>query len=972
MTDARILIVEDELIVAMDIRNTLEHYGFVVAGQTDRGEDAIIKARDLRPDLILMDINLRGVLDGIEAAIQIRTQFNLPVIFLTAFGNSTMVERARLAEPFAYIFKPFDERELVSNIEMALHKHEMERKVRASEDKFRSVIQHSSDGIVLADKQGNLIEWNRAAERISGLMRPDVLGKPLWEVIFHMLPVEQQSSEMRDEFAVKWSLGTQDGYASGLDQLTEMEIETPQGSRRIVQTNGFLITTSEKLIAGTIMRDVTEYKQGQEAILNSERRFRALIEHGRDNISLLSAEGDLLWESPSITHTLGYAHNQFLGRSIFELMHPDDQQWTRNLFLQVVRASGSSQEGVFRLLRSDGSWRWIEATATNLLQEPVVRAIIINYRDITDRKQAEEKLLIKEAAIASSINAIALSDLHGSLNYVNKSFVKLWGFENESEVLNKSVTMFWTDKEQAAGVMKALQLEGSWLGEMPAKKQNGSPFDAQVSAHLVRGLDGKPICFMASFLDITERKRAEAELRKLSQAVEQSANAVVITDTDGHIEYANPKFVEVSGYPLSEVLGKTPRILNSGTHDKEFYRNLWQTIKAGEVWRGEVRNRRKDGTLYWEDSTITPIFDSTHKLVNFIALKEDITVRKALEETELDQRKLAEALRDTSAALNGTLNLDEVLDRVLQNIEKVTPFDAALILTIDGHSVRKVRQYNKFQKVSDQSMPGNTQSNLINIPILQQIRETQQPCLIPDIQADVRWRAIPGMTWIRSLISAPVIIRGQVAGLINILSATSGFFTPAHAERLSVFSSQVAIAMNNAQLFEQAHHLSVTDSLTELMNRRQFFEVARTELERSRRYRRSLSAMMIDVDHFKTINDTYGHAVGDLALREVARRIKHSVRSVDVVARYGGEEFIVLMPEIALQEACQVAERVRRSVSDEPIEEDTLEIRVTLSIGVAGIDEQSSNMDILIRYADLALYNAKMSGRNRVESYQSP
>lgn len=714
MTKARILIVEDEQIVAMDIQNTLESNGFAVAGQTDRGEDAIAKIVELKPDLILMDINLKGNLDGIETAIQVRAQFDLPVIFLTAYGNPTIIERARLAAPFGYIFKPFEERELISNIEMALYKHEVDRKVRESEIKFR-----------------------------------------------------------------------------------------------------------------------------------------ALIENGRDNISLLSADGKLLWESPSVTHTLGYEQDQFVGHDIFEIIHPDDLEWTREMFRMVIQKPGNIEEGVFRLLRSDGSWRWIEATATNLLHEPIIQAVVVNYRDIT------------------------------------------------------------------------------------------------------------------------ERKKAETELRKLLQAVEQSANAVVITDTEGHIEYANPKFEEVSGYPLSEVVGKTPRILNSGKHTPEFYRNLWQTIKAGRVWRGEIRNRRKDGTLYWEDSTITPVFDTNHKLVNFIAIKEDITARKALEEAERSHRRLAEALRDTSAALNSTLKLDEVLDRVLENIEKVTTFDAAMVLMVEGHSVRKIRQLNKLQTTLNPVLTGNTQANLINIPLLQTICETQQPCLIPDTRTDPRWRTIPSMSWIRSLISAPVVIRGQVAGVISILSATPGIFTAPHAERLMIFAGQAAVAIENAQLFEQAYYLSVTDPLTELTNRRHFFEVARFEFERTHRYPRTLSVMVIDIDHFKNINDTYGHAVGDAALREVAARIKHSVRTVDIVARYGGEEFIVLMPETALHEASQVAERVRSSVANRPIVDDTVSVTATLSIGVAEMDENSKNIDQLIVYADKALYEAKAAGRNRVASYRN-
>jgi diguanylate cyclase (GGDEF)-like protein/PAS domain S-box-containing protein len=502
------------------------------------------------------------------------------------------------------------------------------------------------------------------------------------------------------------------------------------------------------------------------------------------------------------------------------------------------------------------------------------------------------------------------------------------------------------------------------------RRADGSLYPIEVHLQLVE-YEARTL-FLSIINDITERKRAEENLGKLSQAVNQSANAIVITNINGEIEYANPKFVEVSGYSLSEVLGKTPRILNSGEHSAEFYRNLWQTIKAGTVWRGEIHNRRKDGTLYWEDCTITPIFDLMNRLVNFIAVKEDITARRLLEEAERNQRQLAEALRDTLTALSSSLKLEEVLDRVLENIAKLITFDASMVLLVEGYSVRQIRYRSKNpEELINQTAVGDTQAHLINFPILQEMREIKLPCLIADTQADPRWRAIPGIGWVRSFISAPIIIRGHVAGIINILSATPGFFTSAHTKLLMVFSEQSAVAIENAQLFEQAYFLSVTDPLTELTNRRRFFEIGRLEFERAHRYERTLSVMMVDVDHFKRINDTLGHAVGDLALREIATRIKQIVRTVDIVARFGGEEFIVLMPETELDEACRVAERVRHAVSDIPIEKDAYTFCITLSIGVAEIRKASMDIDELIRCADQALYEAKAAGRNRVLRYQN-
>jgi PAS domain S-box-containing protein len=152
-----------------------------------------------------------------------------------------------------------------------------------------------------------------------------------------------------------------------------------------------------------VSRDITERRRAEEEVRNSEKRFLALLRNGRDNISLLAADGTLLWENPSTNSMLGYRPNQFIGHNIFELMHPEDQTWTGEMYAQVVQQAGSMQEGVFRLLHADGTWRWIECSISNLLDDPWVRAIVLNYHDITARKEAEEQLLRLNAELEQRV-----------------------------------------------------------------------------------------------------------------------------------------------------------------------------------------------------------------------------------------------------------------------------------------------------------------------------------------------------------------------------------------------------------------------------------------------------------------------------------------------------------------------------------------------------------------------------------------
>ena len=183
---------------------------------------------------------------------------------------------------------------------------------------------------------------------------------------------------------------------------------------------------------------------------------------------------------------------------------------------------------------------------------------------------------------------------------------------------------------------------------------------------------------------------------------------------------------------------------------------------------------------------------------------------------------------------------------------------------------------------------------------------------------------------------------------------------------MSIFARQIGVSLERARLFEEVQSLALTDSLTGLQNRRSIFELGRVEFSRAHRMKREFSCMMLDLDHFKQINDTYGHPVGDQVLKEFAHRCKSSVREIDLIGRYGGEELIILLPETDRRLAMQVAERLRATVAAIPLRIEGKEITLTVSIGVATKDENTSQLETLIARADQAMYIAKHKGRNCV------
>ncbi|NOX53986.1 MAG: PAS domain S-box protein [Planctomycetes bacterium] len=247
----------------------------------------------------------------------------------------------------------------------------------------------------------------------------------------------------------------------------------------------------------------------------------------------------------------------------------------------------------------------------------------------------------------------------------NTPMARMFGFESRGALAGTDfIDLFAQADDQRNFVGLLANSEDRAVAEMRMRRQDGSDFWASLAVRITRDVQSEAVWLDGLIEDVTDRRQREQQLRKLSTAVEQNPSVVVITDVDGHIEYANPKFTTQTGYSMAEVLGKTPRILKSGRMSPEIYTQLWRTIKAGQVWRGELLNRKKNGELYWESTTISPIVDESGKITNFVALKEDITVRKRTESKMAElNRRLIEVSRQAGMA--------EVATDVLHNVGNV-------------------------------------------------------------------------------------------------------------------------------------------------------------------------------------------------------------------------------------------------------------------------------------------------------------
>ncbi len=236
-------------------------------------------------------------------------------------------------------------------------------------------------------------------------------------------------------------------------------------------------------------------------------------------------------------------------------------------------------------------------------------------------------------------------------------------------------------------------------------------------------------------------------------------------------------------------------------------------------------------------------------------------------------------------------------------------------------------------------------------------------------RSSLPWPDVPPQA--RSVMTLPLTSSEKTIGVLLLYSETPGAFSERQTAYFTAVAKQLAVAVENAQLFLKTKELTYRDAVTELFNRRYFEEALEREVRRAVRYNLPLSLLMVDIDHFKIYNDTNGHHQGDNVLKEVAARITENTRQVDIVARYGGEEFVVILPMTSKTHARLVAEKLRRSVEETkvPGEEVLPGGRLTISLGLAAYPEDASNPTGLIQAADAALYTAKRRGRNRTEMF---
>ncbi len=566
-----------------------------------------------------------------------------------------------------------------------------------SEAKYRELIESMPDGYYLSTSAGKFIDVNPAFCRMLGYTKDEMLAMNIPETLYFE-PAERRGETMYTGFSPVtevYRLKSKDGSEVWLEDYARYGRDE---TGKIVNHEG-------------ICRDVTDRKRAQEAVELSEARLRAVIENSTDTIVFLDADGRQLecLNPVSFKQITGHSAAERNGKSIFELINPEEVEDARRK-LAAASKLGGPVRSENRIKRNDGSWRWVEWTSRNMLSDPLISAIVVNMRDVEERKSAERLLVESEERYRLLVDnfpdsIIVFTD--GVCVYVNPATLGPIRASSADQLIGRPITDFIHPDSLESTLARVTEMLRNQKAlpntEIKLNTIDGGVIEVEVRSAPVTYL-GKP-SIQAVLRNITQRRQVERQLQLQSVALNTAANGIVMTDIHGDIVWANPAFESLTGYEISEAMGKNLRdLIKSGRQSRDFYANMWSTILTGNIWRGEIINKKKNGTLYSEEMTIAPVFDEKGEITHFVAVKQDISERKSLQEQLLQSQKLESigqlaggVAHDYNNILGVVIGYAELLkSKFVDDYEAQKPIDA--ILTAATRASDLTRQLLAFAR----------------------------------------------------------------------------------------------------------------------------------------------------------------------------------------------------------------------------------------------------------------------------------
>ncbi|SKA94692.1 PAS domain S-box-containing protein/diguanylate cyclase (GGDEF) domain-containing protein [Paucidesulfovibrio gracilis DSM 16080] len=667
-------------------------------------------------------------------------------------------------------------------------------------------------------------------------------------------------------------------------------------------------------------RHIQDYKEKVQAISHSSH----------DALVMVDERGRVVFWNTAARNILGYASEEALQAHSAAFLQPDPpsdvadvpalkagpyntHNGTRPVYLTRRDGSRFPAEVAVSSFRLHGSWWTVNAV-----------------RDITRRMDALQELARSREML---VEALSISRM-GGFSYSVREDSMAW--TPEMHTLHGVDQRFVPTVESMAEFVEPLFRPHFHEAMTEARKGNPAECDLSLRTGHSRRVWVRAV-FRAHFSgdsvirisgvyqDVTDRRLERQHLEQLSTAVEHTPVSVVITDPNLRVDYVNPKFTEVTGYSSRDISGHGLELLQPPDHDDPFHHRLLDAVSRGENWTDEILTLSKDGRKVWQRASVASIRDQAGQVRNVVVLLEDVTRRRRhvqeLQSSERKTRAISEAVLDAIVVL-----------------------DDASRVTFWNPSAERILGWSEDEAL------GTDFRVLLSWPEDEPLQEARLTDADANPSGAVMERTLTrkdGSSFPCDFTVSSFILDERQYTVVTIRDIT-----------------------RRKQYEERLRSLAATDELTGLANRRALLQRAESELDRAKRYDRDFSLLMLDLDHFKRVNDTYGHDVGDKVLQSLASTGSNALRDADLLGRLGGEEFAAVLPETSAIQAKEVAERLREAVALARVPEASAPdgtIGVTISIGVAEYRSGRDTVDEILKAADKALYQAKNSGRNRTE-----
>ena len=813
----KILIAEDEDVSRKTLAKGLQKQGFEVVETTD-GEQAWQKMQEPdAPELLVLDI-MMPVMDGLELCKKIRAYYTWPqpyIIMLTAMtGEDDVVHGLEEAGADDYISKPYNFNELKSRILVGQRMLEMqsgllgeitnrektEERLRQVNKEYERVFNGTQDAMFLVSVEGagnfRFMRNNEAHQAASGISLEAIRDKTPEQLL-------------GEELGRKVTRNYISCVKAGKPISYEEDLDLPGGKRTWFTTLTPVFENSEIQYIVVSSQDISERKQAEERLRDSERRIQTITNSAQEAIIMINPQGNISYWNPMAESIFGYSAAEVKDQNLHFLLAPQ---------------------------------RYHEAYT----------------------------------------NAFPYFQETGNGNYVGKK-IELAAVCKDGREIPISLSL------------SSVLLQNEWY-----------------AVGIVR--------------DITERKQMERSLRasekRLRDITETMGEGLYVMDNQGLITFLNPAATELLGYSAEELLGRVGHDLFH-VHNQQAERTplqqcpIFQAVNQGKTYHGEDFFQRRDKSIFPVDVIGQPMWEDG-QVVGSVTAFRDVTQRKSIEES---LRESEERFRTTLENLPGAI--------FAHDLEGYFLLVNRTACQQTGYSQEELLQ----MQVKDIDLQAMTRGDILSL-----------------------WQNLkPGQS---SMIESHHTRKDGSQYPVEV------FLNSITMDRQPVLLAVAFDISQRKEVEERLRYLATTDELTGMWNRRRFTQAIRNELKRAHRYQQIFSLLMLDIDHFKKINDTYGHAAGDEVLRHFARLIWQSMRQVDMPGRFGGEEFAIILPHTDLDGAYMTAERLRKYIEKTPAVYNKIEIPFSVSIGVVTYQDDIKNEDELFKMVDDALYEAKNKGRN--------